>query len=187
MKQSDRTKVIGSLLRRYSLHNMQQKFNQELNEKTSTLNSLINVLASESQLNLTQTIDTFGWTLLHCAAYNHNVQLVEILIKSGSKVAARDSNGNTPIHVLIQSLQSADCAVNFDAVVKIIDLLLNEARVSHAVVARDVFTDFLQLAPKSRLNQRHQLLRKDCVTLRHAFGAKHDHRIANSATHQQFR
>ena len=50
----------------------------------------------ESGYDLKQS-DSLGWTPLHFAAQNLNVELGRLLIKNGAEVDAQDNNGNSPL------------------------------------------------------------------------------------------
>mmetsp|Transcript_11468 Transcript_11468/g.13598 ORF Transcript_11468/g.13598 Transcript_11468/m.13598 type:complete len:164 (-) Transcript_11468:74-565(-) len=39
-----------------------------------------------------------GWTPLHAAAYNGELQIMEALLKAGAKVNDKDHDGDTPVH-----------------------------------------------------------------------------------------
>ena len=44
---------------------------------------MIDALLAENLLETSQPVDNFGWTLLHRAVYENNIQLVEVLLKHG--------------------------------------------------------------------------------------------------------
>lgn len=51
---------------------------------------MIDALLSEKLLETSRPIDNFGWTLLHKAVYENNVQLVDVLL----------AHGNCILHIL---------------------------------------------------------------------------------------
>lgn len=63
-----------------------------LPQKTNTLESIIDCNA-----NL-DTIDSNGWTALHHAAYNGDVDSANVLLQSGAKVNAFSNQGKTALH-----------------------------------------------------------------------------------------
>ena len=42
--------------------------------------------------------DTYNKTPLHCAVYNENLEITQLLIANGAEVNATDKDGDTPLH-----------------------------------------------------------------------------------------
>lgn len=55
------------------------------NATPSKKTRLIDALLNEKLLVTSCPIDKFGWTLLHKAVYENNVQLVDVLLKHGKR------------------------------------------------------------------------------------------------------
>lgn len=65
--------------------------------------SLLEQLARRSLLDVNAPLDKYSWTALHRAAYSKNVRLLRILLDNGAQVGLTDTNGNTALHIAIQS------------------------------------------------------------------------------------
>lgn len=63
-------------------------------------------LIESNLVDLNVRLDNYGNTLLHRAAYNLDVELVQILIKHGVNIRLRDYAGNTALHIAIQSYRN---------------------------------------------------------------------------------
>ncbi|CAL8137408.1 unnamed protein product [Orchesella dallaii] len=50
--------------------------------------------------------DEGSWTVLHHAAFSYNLTALRYFIWRGCDVNAKDSNGNTPLHILLKYLRS---------------------------------------------------------------------------------
>ncbi|RWS17999.1 uncharacterized protein B4U79_06510 [Dinothrombium tinctorium] len=89
---------------------------------------MIHSLLSENLIDPNFAIDKYEWTPLHVAVYQKNSKLIEMLLAHGSDVCVFDTNGNTPLHIAIQSCQkttSNDRSHYYHSVVNIVVMLLN--------------------------------------------------------------
>mmetsp|Transcript_1531 Transcript_1531/g.2188 ORF Transcript_1531/g.2188 Transcript_1531/m.2188 type:complete len:176 (+) Transcript_1531:47-574(+) len=66
----------------------------------------VDLLKEDSSLRDSKNED--GWTPLHMAAFNNQVEIVNTLIKSGAKVNAKCKDGDTPLHYA-SAQGSSDC------------------------------------------------------------------------------
>lgn len=56
------------------------------------------ILSGQGKKNV-NAIDDSGWTSLHYAAQNGNLDMVKLLIKNGAEFKAMDKDGRAPIHI----------------------------------------------------------------------------------------
>lgn len=78
---------------------------------------LLDALVSAGRLDINAPLDKYGWTVLHKAAYVKDLKLLRLLLDHGAKIDATDCNGNTPLHIAVQSCQvntiSQRCFLSF--------------------------------------------------------------------------
>lgn len=95
--------------------------------RRSTIFKLIN----DDLIDINVRLDNYGRTILHRATCNLDFEFVKILIEKNVNLKLRDFNGNTALHIAIQSYRngglffdSNSYKPNFDEFYKIVSLLL---------------------------------------------------------------
>ncbi|XP_053205194.1 serine/threonine-protein phosphatase 6 regulatory ankyrin repeat subunit C-like isoform X2 [Panonychus citri] len=89
---------------------------------------MINYLLDQQLINPHIWKDRYEWSPLHKAVYKRDLQLVKLLISRGVDIYCREINGNTPLHIAIQSVRNPPSGLNDDhsknQLIEIITLLL---------------------------------------------------------------
>ena len=93
-----------------------------------------NARDSNTLANLLTRTDQKGWTALHCCCEGGHIAIVQLLVKAGASIHARDVHGNTPLK-LAQSRKHFDimCEMLHSGQLKLlVELLLSEqSRLQH--------------------------------------------------------
>lgn len=63
--------------------------------------------------------DEYGWTPLHFAASECQTEVVGMLLQHGAKVFARNADGHTPMHIVLQKKEEMP-KVNFGPVLELL-------------------------------------------------------------------
>jgi ankyrin repeat protein len=68
-------------------------------EVINGVDELNEYLASGGDINAVTPVS--GWSLLHCAVENQNLELIQLLAKYGANLNAKDIYGTTPLHLAV--------------------------------------------------------------------------------------
>uniref|UniRef100_A0A0N5AQK9 Ion_trans domain-containing protein n=1 Tax=Syphacia muris TaxID=451379 RepID=A0A0N5AQK9_9BILA len=80
---------------------------------------------NEIELELTCLSSEDKVSLLHHACYCQKVKFIEYLVEKGANVSAAASNGDTPLHYLINSINDSDENISGETIISILNALNN--------------------------------------------------------------